>query len=47
MAVTNKIVENIVYAKAKIKNNFKEHFVLIFGLLSILPKYQNRGIRSK
>ncbi|MDR2026759.1 MAG: N-acetyltransferase [Prevotellaceae bacterium] len=43
----NKIAGNIVYAKAKVKDNGKEHTVLTFGPVSVLPEYQNRGIGSK
>ena len=43
----DKIVGNIVYAEAKIKNSDKEHAVLTFGPLSVLPEYQNRGIGGK
>jgi predicted N-acetyltransferase YhbS len=43
----NKIVGNIVYAEAKIKDNDKEYAVLTFGPLSVLPEYQNNGIGSK
>jgi predicted N-acetyltransferase YhbS len=48
VAVYNeKIVGNIVYAEEKIKNDDKEHTVLTFGPLSVLPEYQNMGIGSK
>jgi len=40
----NKIVGNIMYAKALIKNNDLEYNVLTFGPLSVLPEYQNKGI---
>ncbi|MDR0877995.1 MAG: N-acetyltransferase [Treponema sp.] len=40
----NQIVGNIVYVEAKIKGNDKEHTVLTFGPISVLPEYQNRGI---
>jgi predicted N-acetyltransferase YhbS len=43
----NKIVGNIVYVKAKVKNNDMEHTVLTFGPISVLPEYQNNGIGSK
>jgi predicted N-acetyltransferase YhbS len=42
-----KIVGNIVYAEAKIKNADKEYTVLTFGPISVLPEYQNRGIGGK
>jgi predicted N-acetyltransferase YhbS len=40
----NKIVGNIVYVEAKIKDNDKEYTVLTFGPLSVMPEYQNKGI---
>ena len=40
----NRIVGNIVYAESKIVDGQKEHTVLTFGPLSVLPEYQNRGI---
>ena len=40
----NKIVGNIMYAKALIKNNDLECTVLTFGPLSVLPEHQNKGI---
>ena len=43
----NKIVGNIMYAKAIIKNNDLEYTVLTFGPLSVLPEYQNKGIGGK
>ena len=43
----DKIVGNIMYAKATIKNNDMEYAVLIFGPLSVLPEYQNKGIGGK
>ena len=43
----NKIVGNIVYAKAKVKNNDAEYTVLTFGPVSVLPEYQNKGIGGK
>ena len=43
----NKIVGNIVYVKASVKNNKTEHTILTFGPLSVLPEYQNRGIGGK
>jgi predicted N-acetyltransferase YhbS len=43
----NEIVGNIVYVEAKVKENDKEHTVLTFGPLSVLPKYQNKGISGK
>jgi len=43
----NKIVGNIMYAKAVIKNNDYEHTVLTFGPVSVLPEYQNKGIGGK
>jgi predicted N-acetyltransferase YhbS len=43
----NKIVGNIVYVESKIINNGKEHTILTFGPLSILPEYQNNGIGGK
>jgi predicted N-acetyltransferase YhbS len=43
----NKIVGNIVYVEAKIKDDDKEYTVLTFGPLSVLPEYQNKGIGGK
>jgi predicted N-acetyltransferase YhbS len=43
----NEIIGNIVYAKSKIKDVDKEYIVLTFGPISVLPKYQNKGIGSK
>jgi predicted N-acetyltransferase YhbS len=40
----NEIAGNIVYVKAKIKDNDKEYTILTFGPLSVLPKYQRKGI---
>jgi len=40
-------IGNIVYVKTKVKNHDKEHSVLTFGPLSVLPKYQNKGIGGK
>jgi predicted N-acetyltransferase YhbS len=47
IAVCNsKIVGNIMYAQASVKDHDTEHRVLTFGPLSVLPEYQNRGIGS-
>jgi predicted N-acetyltransferase YhbS len=43
----NKIVGNIIYVKTKVKDDGKEHRVLTFGPISVLPEYQNKGIGSK
>ena len=43
----HEIVGNIVYAETKIKERNKEHTVLTFGPLSVLPKYQNNGIGTR
>jgi predicted N-acetyltransferase YhbS len=43
----NKIVGNIVYVEAKVKNNEKEYSILTFGPVSVLPEYQNKGVGSK
>ncbi|WP_041611319.1 GNAT family N-acetyltransferase [Treponema primitia] len=43
----NEIVGNIVYVEAKIKDNDKEHSVLTFGPISVLPEYENKGIGGK
>jgi len=45
--VDNEIVGNIVYVKSKVIDNGVEHEVITFGPVSVLPKYQNRGIGSK
>ncbi len=43
-----KIIANIVYAKAKIKLETGEsREILIFGPVSVLPKYQNKGYGEK
>jgi predicted N-acetyltransferase YhbS len=42
-----KIVGNIVYVESKIIGLEKEHIVLTFGPVSVLPEYQNKGIGSK
>ena len=48
VAVSNdEILGNIVYAKAKIIDVNKEHDVLTFGPVSVLPMYQKRGIGKK
>jgi predicted N-acetyltransferase YhbS len=41
-----KIVGSIVYAKAVVRDAAAEHSVLTFGPLSVLPRYQNKGIGS-
>jgi predicted N-acetyltransferase YhbS len=43
----NKIVGNIMYAKAIIKNYDIEYNILTFGPLSVLPEYQNKRIGGK
>lgn len=43
----NTLAGNIVYATTKVKDNNKEHRVLTFGPLSVLPVYQNKGVGSK
>ncbi len=44
---TNQIVGNIVYTHARIQdNNMKNHQILTFGPLSVLPSYQRKGIGS-
>jgi len=43
----NKIVGNIMYAISTVKNNDLEYTVLIFGPVSVLPEYQNKGIGGK
>jgi predicted N-acetyltransferase YhbS len=48
VAIDNdKIIGNIMYAKATIKNNALEYTVLTFGPISVLPEYQNKGIGKK
>lgn len=42
-----KIVGNIMYSKATVKNDIDESEVLTFGPLSVLPEYQKKGIGSK
>ena len=46
-AIDGKIVGNIVYAETKIADGEREHAVLTFGPLSVLPEYQNMGIGTK
>jgi predicted N-acetyltransferase YhbS len=43
----NEIVGNVVYIKAKIIGIVKEYDVLTFGPVSVLPKYQKKGIGKK
>jgi len=43
----NKIIGNIVYVESKITNFEKEHIVLTFGPISVLPEYQNKGIGTQ
>jgi predicted N-acetyltransferase YhbS len=43
----NRIVGNIVYAEAKVKDDDTEYPVLTFGPISVLPEYQRKGIGSK
>jgi predicted N-acetyltransferase YhbS len=43
----DEIIGNIVYVESKIKDTDKEYVVLTFGPISVLPKYQNKGIGSK
>ena len=43
----NKIVGNIMYVEAIVKNNDKNHPVLTFGPVSVLPEYQKKGIGKK
>ena len=46
--IDNKIIANIVYAKGKLKlenGNIRE--ILIFGPVSVLPKYQKKGYGEK
>ena len=43
----NMIVGNIVYVEAKVIDSDKEHAVLTFGPISVLPEYQNRGIGAR
>jgi len=48
VAVFNdKIIGNIVYAKAKIIGVNKEYDVITFGPVSVLPMYQKRGVGKK
>jgi predicted N-acetyltransferase YhbS len=43
----NEIIGNIVYAKSKIIGTIKEYEVLTFGPVSVLPKYQKKGVGKK
>jgi predicted N-acetyltransferase YhbS len=43
----DKIIGNIMYAKATVKNNDLKYTVLTFGPISVLPEYQNKGIGGK
>jgi predicted N-acetyltransferase YhbS len=48
VAINNdKIIGNIMYAKATVKNNDLEYTLLTFGPVSVLPEYQNKGIGGK
>jgi len=49
VAVTDgKITGNIMYSKSKIiDNDNKEHEIISFGPVSVLPEYQKKGIGSK
>jgi len=47
VCIDNKIAGNIMYAESKIIDTDKEHTVLTFGPLSVLPEYQNKGLGSK
>jgi predicted N-acetyltransferase YhbS len=40
----NKIIGNIVYVKSEIVYLNKKYTVLTFGPISVLPKYQNKGV---
>ncbi|MCL2443703.1 MAG: N-acetyltransferase [Treponema sp.] len=41
------VIGNIVYVKTKVKDKEKEHDVLTFGPVSVLPGLQNKGIGKK
>jgi len=43
----NEIIGNIVYAKAKIIDIKKEHNIITFGPVSMLPIYQRKGAGKK
>jgi len=43
----NTIIGNIVYVETKITSSEKESVVLTFGPISVLPKYQNKGIGTR
>jgi len=43
----SKIIGNIMYAEATVKNNDLAYTVLTFGPVSVLPEYQNKGIGGK
>lgn len=46
--IDNKIIANIVYAKGKLKlENGDIREILIFGPVSVLPKYQKKGYGEK
>ena len=48
VAISNqKIAGNIVYAEAKIIDCEREHIVLTFGPISVLPEFQKKGIGGK
>ena len=42
-----RIVGNIVYSRAVVRDKDSKHSVLCMGPLSVLPKFQNRGIGSQ
>lgn len=43
----DKIVGNIAYAEGEITTADKEYKIVVFGPVSVLPEYQNKGIGSK
>jgi len=43
----NRIVGNIVYSKAVVRDGAEEHPVLCMGPLSVLPAYQKQGVGSR
>jgi predicted N-acetyltransferase YhbS len=43
----DKLVGNIMYARADVINNDRKHCVLTCGPVSVLPLYQNRGVGGK
>lgn len=44
--INGELAGNIMYSRARVVNGEKEHSVITFGPLSVLPKYQSLGVGS-